>query len=367
MCDPLNPRSFASSIRQIELEIQDLQVRLDEPSRKYQVYLTALQEWQQRKEEIEGDEYTPGTLEYHKRLLNEIETAPERFKASRAKRLDCVTEIYRAIGKLAETYRRLYAPVQQFISTYPIAKDTFQMEFGVSIVNTDFHSRFFDWVGRHVVGSFYGSVEGEKQLRGILERYDFNNESAVVAFLDDVMDHLVYDRRDPDNPKAAKIADQLRKERTVISLYDYIFSLEYLRPRYVLKLGDKELGQLSPGERGILLLAFYLLIDKDNIPLVIDQPEENLDNQTLYEFLVKCIKEAKKRRQIILVTHNPNLAVVCDAEQVVCCSIDKVQGNRIEYESGSIENPSINRRIVDILEGTKPAFDNRKLKYEPPI
>ena len=150
-------------------------------------------------------------------------------------------------------------------------------------------------------------------------------------------------------------------------MYDHIFALEYLRPRYVLKLGDKELGQPSPGERGILLLAFYLLIDKDNIPLVIDQPEENLDNQTLYEFLVKCIKEAKRRRQIIIVTHNPNLAVVCDAEQVVCCSIDKVKGNRIEYESGAIENPIINKRIIDILEGTRPAFNNRKLKYEPPI
>jgi len=87
----------------------------------------------------------------------------------------------------------------------------------------------------------------------------------------------------------------------------------------------------------------------------------------LYEFLVNCIKDAKERRQIIIVTHNPNLAVVCDAEQVICCSIDKVQGNRIKYESGSIENPTINQRIVDILEGTKPAFDNRKLKYEPPI
>jgi hypothetical protein len=201
----------------------------------------------------------------------------------------------------------------------------------------------------------------------ILARHDFNDESDVVAFLDEIMDHLVYDRRDPANPQRVRIAGQLRQDRTVISLYDYIFSLEFLRPRYVLKLGGKELGQLSPGERGILLLAFYLLIDKDNIPLVIDQPEENLDNQTLYEFLVKCIKEAKKRRQIVLVTHNPNLAVVCDAEQVVCCSIDKVQGNRIEYESGAIENPSINKRIIDILEGTKPAFDNRKLKYEPPV
>ena len=160
------------------------------------------------------------------------------------------------------------------------------------------------------------------------------------------------------------IEDQLRKDKSLESLYDYIFSIEYLRPRYVLKLGDKEIGQLSPGERGVLLLVFYLLIDKDTIPLVIDQPEGNLDNQIVYELLVECIKEAKQQRQIIIVTHNPNLAVVCDAEQVICCSMDKINGNKIEYAPGSIENTSINNKIVDILEGTRPAFINRHSKYE---
>ena len=98
------------------------------------------------------------------------------------------------------------------------------------------------------------------------------------------------------------------------ALYDLIFSLDFLKPRYSLRMGDKELHQLSPGERGALLLVFYLLVDKDDIPLVIDQPEENLDNQTVYELLVPCMKEAKQRRQILIVTHNPNLAVVCDAD-----------------------------------------------------
>ena len=108
---------------------------------------------------------------------------------------------------------------------------------------------------------------------------------------------------------------------------------------------------------------FYLLIDKSDIPLVIDQPEENLDNQTVVDFLVPSVKEAKERRQIILVTHNPNLAVVCDAEQVICATLDKNNGNQITYDTGAIESPTINQRIVDILEGTRRAFDNRDGKY----
>ena len=112
-----------------------------------------------------------------------------------------------------------------------------------------------------------------------------------------------------------------------------------------------------------MLLIFYLFIDKEDTPLVIDQPEENLDNESVYAVLVKCIKEAKKRRQIIIVTHNPNLAVVCDAEQVIYAEIDKQNGNQITYTCGAIENPIINKKLIDVLEGTRPAFSNRGHKY----
>jgi ABC-type lipoprotein export system ATPase subunit len=90
-----------------------------------------------------------------------------------------------------------------------------------------------------------------------------------------------------------------------------------LRPKYELKVDEKDLSELSPGERGGLLLVFYLMLDRRDIPLIIDQPEDNLDNKSVYEILVKFLMKAKKRRQIIIVTHNPNLAVVADAGQII--------------------------------------------------
>ena len=87
------------------------------------------------------------------------------------------------------------------------------------------------------------------------------------------------------------------------------------------------------------------------------------DNQTVYELLVPCMKEAKRRRQILIVTHNANLAVVCDAEQVICADLDKKDNYRMHYLSGALENPVINKAVVDILEGTRPAFDKRDEKY----
>ena len=127
--------------------------------------------------------------------------------------------------------------------------------------------------------------------------------------------------------------------------------------------GNKDLSILSPGEKGALLLVFYLLLDMDNSPLILDQPEDNLDNDSVANILVDFIKYAKKKRQIIIVTHNPNLAVVADAEQVIYVSIDKKDGCNFVVESGSIENPIINKHIVDVLEGAMPAFRKRDNKY----
>jgi len=139
--------------------------------------------------------------------------------------------------------------------------------------------------------------------------------------------------------------------------------MEFLEKNYQLKQGNKTLEQLSPGERGALLLVFYLLLDNNDIPLVIDQPEDNLDNHSVATILVPFIRVAKKKRQIIMVTHNPNLAVVSDAEQVIYVNLDKENNYIFSTISGSIEDKKVNKKIVDVLEGAMPAFNTRKRKY----
>ena len=75
------------------------------------------------------------------------------------------------------------------------------------------------------------------------------------------------------------------------------------------------------------------------------------------------IEEAKKTRQVFVVTHNPNLAVVCDAEQIIEATFTKKGGPAIHYRSGAIESRTINEAVMNVLEGTKRAFDNRGDKY----
>ena len=133
-----------------------------------------------------------------------------------------------------------------------------------------------------------------------------------------------------------------------------------------LTLQGRPLEELSPGERGLVLLIFYLALSNNKQPIIIDQPEDNLDNQSIYTKLVPCILEAKKNRQVIIVTHNPNIAIACDAEQIIIANINK-SSLEISYKSGSIENEDINKDIVDILEGTVPAFNLRERKYLFPV
>ena len=347
----------------LEAKIGHLRTKLDEPNKKYQTYTTTLKEWVKKQYEIEGTENTTGTLNFLKKQIEELSEVPAKLVDVSKERLAKAKEIHLVIRNLANTYRELYTPVHEFIEKSALAKGKFQLNFEVGIVDTGFENSFFEHINRNVIGSFCGIEEGHKMLDKILHRQDFNTEKGIKIFLQKIEDSLSTDRRFRGSPTSVKVANQLRKGKTELELYDTIFSLDYLKPRYSLRMENKELSELSPGERGTLLLVFYLLVDKDDIPLVIDQPEENLDNQTVYELLVPCIKEAKERRQIIMITHNPNLAVVCDAEQIICADLDKQDDYRMKYISGSIESQSINKAVVNILEGTMPAFDNRDSKY----
>ena len=227
----------------------------------------------------------------------------------------------------------------------------------------NFEDRLFSLIQQGRRGTFCGVEEGQKKLRKMMREADFSTPQGVETFVAAIDEALAFDLRD-DAKQPVGIADLVKKGVEPVDVYDFVFGLEYLFPRYALTWGDRTLDQLSPGERGALLLVFYLLVDNDTIPLVIDQPEENLDNESVYRMLVPCIKKAKERRQVIIVTHNPNLAVVCDADQVIYCEMDKPGGNRVIYTTGAIENPAMNHHIVDVLEGTRPAFDVRDAKYK---
>ena len=98
----------------------------------------------------------------------------------------------------------------------------------------------------------------------------------------------------------------------------WLFSTDHISIRYGIDYDGVDIRKLSPGTRGIVLLLLYLALDdSDNRPLVIDQPEENLDPKSVFEELVHLFIEAKAHRQIIMVTHNANLVINTDADRII--------------------------------------------------
>ena len=145
----------------------------------------------------------------------------------------------------------------------------------------------------------------------------------------------------------------LKKGQPAAAVYDLIFGLNFLEPRYSLLFQDTQIEQLSPGQRGALLLIFYLLVDKGKTPSFLISRKRILTTRRCsvcsFPFSLK-----PKQRQIIMVTHNPNLAVVCDAEQIIHARFDRASDSTIRYESGAIENTGLNEAVVTILEGRSP-------------
>lgn len=151
----------------------------------------------------------------------------------------------------------------------------------------------------------------------------------------------------------------------IYGFYNYLFS-EDSRSKYLqvvpsIKYFGKEPQQLSVGQRGTFYVCLKLATSAFLTPFVFDQPEDDLDNAFIVEELEPIFRKIKKHRQVIIVTHNANLVVNADAEQIIIASNDDEE---ISYISGSLECPEIRKEVCRILEGGEIAFKKREMRYE---
>lgn len=348
----------------IEREIEEVQERLTKPLQEYQEYLRRKEEWERKREELIGSADDPDSLEGLESELRQLSEIPERVTEIQALQESIAMQLHELRNKEADVFRELYAPVQEFVQTHPLANEHLKLEFRVEVVDNEFVDGLLSFLNQNRAGSFYGSDDGAKVAKRLVAPVDWSNWESVLGFLRSVIEHLHFDHRPGRSNARVALSDQVKKGKDVAGLYNWLYGLTYLNNRYVLRWDGKDIAQLSPGERGTLLLIFYLLVDDSDLPLIIDQPEANLDNMTVAEKLVHCMRFARQRRQVIVVTHNPNMAVVCDADQVIHASLDRLGGNRITYETGALENPIMNKFTLNILEGGRDPFEKRDGAYK---
>ena len=190
---------------------------------------------------------------------------------------------------------------------------------------------------------FKGSGIREATYQGIVDQYcDF-----VAIYKDFELAKTRFGR----NPQI--LADLFLKNLKTL--------LTYKTPnKFTIMYRGRELQHHSLGQRASALILF-VLSQKENDVIIIDQPEDDLDNQTIYDDVIKLIREMKPEVQFIFATHNPNIPVLGDAEQVHACSF---MDNKVTVCSGSVDNQTMQKTIVDIMEGGQEAFNRRKEIYQ---
>lgn len=160
------------------------------------------------------------------------------------------------------------------------------------------------------------------------------------------------------------------------------FSTNWYGLNYKLNYQGDEFVNMSEGKQAFVILMLLLEFSDKKTPILIDQPEDSLDNRAIYNELVTYIKKKKKKRQIILVTHNSNVVVSADSDNVIVANQNgtnsqNANNNKFDYINGSLENTKkkdktihdilrsqgIREHVCDILEGGKIAFEKREQKY----
>ena len=202
-----------------------------------------------------------------------------------------------------------------------------------------------------------------KKYRKLIEKYDSNILIEVLQLV-------------------AKKKLHLKQNSNYVDLAKKLLAVFYFDYNYILNYQDDSFYEMSEGKKAFVVLKLLLEFSDRKSPILIDQPEDNLDNRSIYEDLVTYLKDTKTKRQIILVTHNANIVVNADAENIIVANqhgknTENKDDKKFDYTNNSLESTkadknsdyilekiTIKEHVCQILEGGKEAFKNRENKYE---
>lgn len=201
---------------------------------------------------------------------------------------------------------------------------------------------------------------------------EFTEAQYSQDFLKDIICKILNDQLQPKKGN--------NKESVIRDICDDWFEI-----KYNVQMDNDTIDIMSPGKKALVLLKLLIDLADSKCPILIDQPEDDLDNRSVFKDLIPFIKKKKKDRQIIIVTHNANVVLGADAEEVIVANQKGSNAPnkkfKFEYRSGAIENDmpvytddgtieqgilnsqGIQQHICDILEGGESAFELRKNKY----
>lgn len=293
--------------------------------------------------------------------LKSIDDIFEKQESIKRQGIECKSELFALYERLVDSYKE-YAE--------EITRPEYQFDAGVNVsaVVAFKEDRFNEFVLSFDRRGSMDALLGSLVLPSGEFDFDINQQALRVK---EIHDNFMRKSRVPTVRKGVEDIDVLKR------LYSDCFYINY-----IVRYNDDDIATMSPGKRGLVLLNLILHLSNSSHPILIDQPEDNLDNRTIYDQLKDFVRHKKASRQIIMVTHNANLVVAADAECVIVANQagQQVGGDtgkyRFEYFSGSLEctfdtlvndgalrSQGIRQHVCEILEGGVSAFKEREMKY----
>lgn len=310
-----------------------------------------------------------GRIAQENSALQSLETRLTDAQGAAARRKDLQTErdntygrVFEAITNEQNTLTGLYAPLMARLaaSSGTLKKLSFSVRriADVQAWGSVAEEQLLD---RRKTGPFYGRgsliAVATEALKSAWETGSAAEvQAAMTAFmaryLRDLLSHAPYAQTQQSEFRAWSK-----------QFAQWLFGTDHIAVRYEISYDGVDIRNLSPGTRGIVLLLLYLALDdSDDRPLIIDQPEENLDPKSVFDELVALFIAAKTKRQVIMVTHNANLVVNTDADQIIVAEAGEHPSGGlppISYVAGGLEDTAVRKAVCDILEGGEAAFRER--------
>ena len=296
----------------------------------------------------------------------------KKFKESLANYRELQRKTGEALAKLYTHYKEIVDTVN---NTYSNITDEIKLVASLGYSKED--SQFYAAVNKNKLADssyFYTLFPKDTNVLNIDEVPKFF--LSIRNFIDGVLNYS-FDGKTIESMPVNQYYESIEE------LFKYLLE-DHLKLHFDIQYKNDHLLQMSPGKKGTVLLILFLELSSAEYPIFIDQPEDNLDNRTIYDLLCKMIREKKQSRQIIIVSHNANLVVATDSENVIVANqlgqsaSNRTFASRFEYVNGPLElsfdnsadhslselqAKGIKEHVCDILEGGLEAFHNRESRY----
>lgn len=327
----------------------------------------------------------PRLLNAYTRIEKEIEDTKNEFNNYKGDLSTLLSNVSSYQSKLSELVKQKEIFEQEERKFKKLSTESFK-ELGdrirksIEVYTSMINSKWHEFKGESE------TIDSEKkELLNIVLQKGLNVEAAI-SFDADKMYNLLLDKLDGRSYNIEKLHDFLKIE-TIEDFLDFVCQIssknvfflerEDLRKQVLylfyekytdfinigvkVTLDKKPITKLSYGQQGTIYLRLQIAAKMFSETIIYDQPEDDLDNDFITNELIPIFKKIKLYRQIIIVSHNANLVVNADSEQVIIANNDD---GKLSYFSGSLEDPIINAEVCRILEGGKNAFEDRERKYK---